>query len=627
MSTHNSEQDAAEFDHEREQGNALTRSPEHANEYIYEPLPGDRWIRVLILEPASELACPLVARLELLALGPALPMAPQKPLGYGSRFESPDDKQFDSYVSLVQASRLPYTAVSYSWAMDDGDDSPSRVLTLHGKKVSITQNLSEGLRRIRYKTDSRWLWVDALCIDQHNTAERSAQVAMMTDIFELAERCIVWLGEDIVRDNDLAVWQLSHCIVPNDNPRAFNKCFGSRNGNAAIVVLNALMAVDHSRCTMHACSERHNRIDDADFAGELFHIDVGENEFSDKTLKEFWQYMLAAPPEAVARKLSGIKLWLERRYWQRRWVVQESASRNRSSGATDYCWAEFSLGRIEMQNMLWLLSSIDVAVGSFFDVRFRAVDALRMTEAGTGPPKDLCDQLNIHGHLQCSDDRDRLYSLVSLDPGYGVQVDYALPMREVCIEFSRLMVRRGEVKRLLEACRYQRGAALNLPSWVVDLREYRYFDPRFVRCTTVHGSVSANGQLLLELNLLGPIVGMEKVTEEHPHGPITKFFLLFKPDGLSFLWRRRRARPTALRMPWLYTRDGRSPRKADALYCFQDGLDMQILLLRPPNKKLAMYRIIDQHICFDLYSADEYEIIGRHTYILREDYLETVHIG
>ncbi|KAG9195765.1 hypothetical protein G6011_00886 [Alternaria panax] len=43
---------------------------------------------------------------------------------------------------------------------------------------------------------SRWLWVDALCIDQSNNSERSHQVQQMGHIFSLAIKAISWLGAD-----------------------------------------------------------------------------------------------------------------------------------------------------------------------------------------------------------------------------------------------------------------------------------------------------------------------------------------------------------------------------------------------------------------------------------------------
>ncbi|KAH9217334.1 heterokaryon incompatibility, partial [Leptodontidium sp. 2 PMI_412] len=37
-------------------------------------------------------------------------------------------------------------------------------------------------------------WIDAICIDQNNTQERSAQVARMREIYSKAISPLIWLG-------------------------------------------------------------------------------------------------------------------------------------------------------------------------------------------------------------------------------------------------------------------------------------------------------------------------------------------------------------------------------------------------------------------------------------------------
>ncbi|KAK5627368.1 hypothetical protein RRF57_003083 [Xylaria bambusicola] len=71
-----------------------------------------------------------------------------------------------SMVCLDGKSVPEYTAVSYTW------DHPAT----HDRK------------------ERGALWIDALCIDQGNTAERAAQVAMMGRVFSSARRVMVWLG-------------------------------------------------------------------------------------------------------------------------------------------------------------------------------------------------------------------------------------------------------------------------------------------------------------------------------------------------------------------------------------------------------------------------------------------------
>jgi hypothetical protein len=60
------------------------------------------------------------------------------------------------------------------------------------------------MRALRYPRKKRYLWVDALCIDQRNILERNYQVLLMSKIYESTEQVCVWLGEKSA-DSSLAI--------------------------------------------------------------------------------------------------------------------------------------------------------------------------------------------------------------------------------------------------------------------------------------------------------------------------------------------------------------------------------------------------------------------------------------
>ncbi|KAF2030173.1 HET-domain-containing protein, partial [Setomelanomma holmii] len=60
--------------------------------------------------------------------------------------------------------------------------------------ISLTENLSHALQALRYQHQSRYLWVDAICINQLDTTEKSHQVQNIGRIYEHASTVIVWLG-------------------------------------------------------------------------------------------------------------------------------------------------------------------------------------------------------------------------------------------------------------------------------------------------------------------------------------------------------------------------------------------------------------------------------------------------
>ncbi|QDS74145.1 hypothetical protein FKW77_001233 [Venturia effusa] len=86
-----------------------------------------------------------------------------------------------------------YEALSYTWGTGDSP-SPVEVLSPHSGQLPITKNLDIAMRHLRYPDRPRTLWIDAICIDQANSDEKGSQVAIMGDIYRLANRVVAWLG-------------------------------------------------------------------------------------------------------------------------------------------------------------------------------------------------------------------------------------------------------------------------------------------------------------------------------------------------------------------------------------------------------------------------------------------------
>lgn len=87
---------------------------------------------------------------------------------------------------------LPYEALSYTW----GESANSRSITLCGRAgFKVTDNLHAALVRLRRPDKNRILWVDGLCVDHDNTAERNWQVALKPRVLKAAGAVIVWLGD------------------------------------------------------------------------------------------------------------------------------------------------------------------------------------------------------------------------------------------------------------------------------------------------------------------------------------------------------------------------------------------------------------------------------------------------
>ena len=66
--------------------------------------------------------------------------------------------------------------------------------------LSIGSELACALMHLRYVSEPRLLWVDAICINLKDKDERSQQVQLMGDIYASARRVLVWVGEDHTSD-------------------------------------------------------------------------------------------------------------------------------------------------------------------------------------------------------------------------------------------------------------------------------------------------------------------------------------------------------------------------------------------------------------------------------------------
>ena len=83
-----------------------------------------------------------------------------------------------------------FAAIFYCW----GNLQASHEILIDGEKFSVTDNLYCALQQLRRPFEVRYLWIDALCIDQKNDNKKTHQIGLMRSIFQQASRVLVWLG-------------------------------------------------------------------------------------------------------------------------------------------------------------------------------------------------------------------------------------------------------------------------------------------------------------------------------------------------------------------------------------------------------------------------------------------------
>lgn len=94
-----------------------------------------------------------------------------------------------------------FESLSYTWG-PFADLQPLRVLPeAAGEEttetfLAIRPGLETALRYLRLPDATRTIWIDAICINQEDTAERDLQIKRMGGIYRRASRVLIWIGPE-----------------------------------------------------------------------------------------------------------------------------------------------------------------------------------------------------------------------------------------------------------------------------------------------------------------------------------------------------------------------------------------------------------------------------------------------
>ncbi|KAH8628999.1 hypothetical protein IG631_16256 [Alternaria alternata] len=96
-----------------------------------------------------------------------------------------------------------YAGLSYAW----GDAQICRPMLVGDKVFYATENLAVALEHLQEEEKTITFWVDAICIDQSDSNEKSVQVQRMGNVFASAVVVIAWVGP-AADNSDLALQEL-----------------------------------------------------------------------------------------------------------------------------------------------------------------------------------------------------------------------------------------------------------------------------------------------------------------------------------------------------------------------------------------------------------------------------------
>ena len=256
---------------------------------------------------------------------------------------------------------LPYNAISYTW----GEPQLDKRIFVNGKPVDVRANCWYALwqARLHRITD---LWIDALCINQDNAEEKSAQVAQMCEIFRGA-RCV-------------------YCSVGEHAQDSLWLCQQIRSAKFGLESKPIQSPGDADRNDLH------------------MRADSSEEEDNEE--------MPELDSDHLDRFVTAYNKFSMRPYWHRLWTLQEALVGQRRELWCDTLRLEFQLvldlpdhvtSRIKERN-LECCDLGDLRYFSSLASKATAIPSsssvLRVPEAGVF--KKLCSK-------QCSDPRDLLY--------------------------------------------------------------------------------------------------------------------------------------------------------------------------------------------------------------------------
>lgn len=322
-------------------------------------------------------------------------------------------------------------------------------------EVPITNNLDAALRHLRYEESPRYLWIDALCINQANNAEKSKQVATMGTIFRNADRVTAWLGPK-ESNSDLAM--------------------------AWFLAIGRKLDVDWSTRTIRPrIIESTGGPTDQQEQDLTKHVDL------------ITRHRIVPWTDEEARAIVSV---LARSYFERAWIVQEIRLAKH---------VFFQCGeRIISEKYLWTSA---MALNGRYRIEAAEFSFERWQEArqrlfllANGRMRKTGESIftlrsNL-GSLFCNDARDKVYSALGLmtpfTQNWTIVPTYTQPTEEVYRNIARRAITQSSHLEILSDCELS-SRVLDIPSWVPDWStpsRHRAMDTRWSACAYIAGRPS-----------------------------------------------------------------------------------------------------------------------------------------
>ncbi|KAF2116900.1 heterokaryon incompatibility protein-domain-containing protein [Lophiotrema nucula] len=398
--------------------------------YQHEPLQSPEHIRLIYLEPASDRCSPLTCEVK---------------------------------QHKLNDQSLNFEAISYTWGPPVFPGKllcsvPDVVQSYKSALLPITESLATALKNFRRPDSVRYIWADAVCIDQSNPLERNVQVAIMDQIYRAASSVLVWLGE-----------------ADSETESALEFC--------------EMLAAKLPACGMDLS-------------------DPFRRPRSDTPQSQAARQRLAFEPSLQAKGIA-LRNLVSRTWFTRRWIVQEVYLGRHVilyTGSYELKWEVFSLSmalvkclrRDQYQRAgnsvvsIWCADVIKYKnFQSPWGLACQIAEGRHYGPNGSSMEKweeGLLSLLKSFPASICSDERDLLFAVLAMTNETWLKVDYTLSVEEIFTNFAIGLIENSKSYNVLHHIRDKANRAresvkeakkLDLPSWVPDWRDMHYGERNF----------------------------------------------------------------------------------------------------------------------------------------------------
>ncbi|KAI0128025.1 heterokaryon incompatibility protein-domain-containing protein [Xylariales sp. AK1849] len=346
-----------------------------------------------------------------------------------------------------------YEALSYAWGQPL---QLTKAIVLGSQTTYITPNLDMALRHLRLQDRSRTLWIDAVCINQQDLAERGSQVALMKQIYSSCALDLLWLGPNPDEE--------SRFVSAIAMERGF--ALLEKIGEGDVMTLRGLTEKDHEGPR----SEQELRDELAILAAEEQKGDADGGKILTWLLTGSQQPDL----ETVLRRP---------KVWHRIWIMQEVACApavrlvaGRRSLDWDTTIAAF-LGDSSPYADAFHGPFGHGSIGKVGDHLFGRVQTIQhqrgiMSEVRNGGKSSLLDVLARFKYALATDPRDKIYGLLGLATDPHVVISYEKTAQQVYTDVTASIIHAaGNLDIICQSPwrRFdQKGRLEGLPSWAAD---------------------------------------------------------------------------------------------------------------------------------------------------------------